>query len=158
MNLQDFSAIAQMIGSAAVIVTLIVLIGQIRANTRAVGRQMDEARLYKATGPFYQSPDLVRIAAKIGAAQGFGPATKELMETFALSPEEATLWFRHLMDNWISYEIEFRYGGTEVSPRAIKSNLRWPDGRIFWKHWKLGRSAEFVRYVDSLQIDSPNES
>ena len=158
MNLQDFSAIAQMIGSAAVIVTLIVLIGQIRANTRAVGRQVDEARLYKATGPFYQSPDLVRIAAKIGAAQGFGPAMKELMETYTLSPEEATLWFRHLMDNWLSCEIEFRYGGTEVSPRAIKSNLRWPDGRIFWKHWKLGRSAEFVRYVDSLQIDSPNES
>ncbi len=157
MNLQDWSDITQLIGNVAVIATLIVVIAQIRANTRAVNLERAEARLSKFTTPFYQSPHLLRISAKIDAVQGQGPATKELMETFDLSPEEANLWFRHLMDQWTTYEIEWRHGVLGHA-RGIKRSQRFLDNRIFYKHLKLGRDPAFIRYVDSLLADSSDES
>ncbi len=49
MTIQDLGALGELLGSAAVLVTLVYLAFQTRQNTMAIGAQLDAARISALT-------------------------------------------------------------------------------------------------------------
>ncbi len=157
MTLQDWSDIAQVVGNAAVLVTIIVLIAQIRTNTRTLERQMHVDRARALTEDILTSPDLVRASVKIEAATGEPYSLHtELVARYGLTWEEAWLISRQQLKMWTMYEAEFLFGGASARlARSIRAFWGGPQSRLTWDHIKRIRDPEFVRYVDRVLAAPP---
>ena len=158
MNLQEVSELAQVIGNVAVIVTLVVLIVQIRANTRAVDRQKRVDRGRALRDAYFASPDLVRALVKINATNGGLSLHVELAERFGLTPEEGWLVMMHQGGTWSIYEADFLASGPSASlERSIVAYLGGPHNLMGWQHLRRARDAAFAHYVDAIAARAGRE-
>ena len=79
MKLQQWAHLAEIGASVGVIVTLLLLLQEVRGNTAAIERQASLDRTTAWTAPFFPSSDLPDILAKIKAVDGVEPANRRLL-------------------------------------------------------------------------------
>lgn len=107
----------EIVGIVAVVVSLAVLIFEVRENTQAINRQMSNDRAAALSVPFFEG-DLPTVLAKVAKVQGYGPTLNSFMEVYDLTLEEAILWQRHLFYLWDVLESEFLAEGDSNGLRA----------------------------------------
>jgi hypothetical protein len=153
MALEDWSALAEIIGNVAVIVTLAILAVQIRANTKAVRYQINLER-YRALYMPDASDAAMRIQAKIAQVDGMPPAAAALKERYLLTDEEAVRKFRLHGHLFRMLESEFEsFGASAELSRAIRIMFQAPDVGISWEqsHLSRSRSERFRQFVDAAR-------
>ena len=144
---------AEAAGIVAIIISLVVLIVEVRENTLATERQTAVDRAAATTAPFFEA-DLASILAKIKAVDGEGARhISAYMELYDLSHEEAILWGRHLWYLWAILEAEYRAdGASEKLNNQISILLINRDNQIYVEDVINFRfSSEFREYVAELQ-------
>ena len=102
---------------AAVIVSLAILIFEVRENTQAINRQISNDRAAALSVPFFEG-ELPTVLAKVSKVQGYDPTLSSFMEVYDLTLEEAILWQRHLFYLWDVLESEFLAEGDSQQLRA----------------------------------------
>ena len=153
MKIAEWAPIAEVVSSVAVVVTLCVLVLEVRDNTAALERQARLDRMETTFGDFYRSPYLPAIVVKIDAVDGVGETSKEFIERYGLSQEETVRWFRYLSKEWGSINADYEYFGDQIRlRRAIAALMRFPTHQIYWeKFGKQQYQPDFVQYVESVR-------
>ena len=115
----------------AVFVGLLLVVQEIRINTRAVALQTAIGHTTALTEPFFQSEELHSASQKIKEKDGAFPPEAALVERYNLSPEEATVWARHLLQLWTLIEATYQFQDKEVALQNARTLLLAPDNRAF---------------------------
>ncbi len=145
LTIQDLGALGELLGSIAVLVTLVYLAFQTRQNTMAIGAQLD--------------------AARISAVQGINLATAtstELLEAQngdrvePLTIEQARLnhlWFAEFFNHqWNLVQSRrgllptFNEAGSAIRVRSLFNDYQSLEG--WWATIKSGFRPEFVEWVE----------
>lgn len=156
MTLEKWAHWAEIVASGAVIVTLVVLVQEVRGNTRALERQADLDRAAALTTPFFEAPELASILAKIKSVDGADPVVQALSDRYGLTSEEAILWERHLWRVWLEHEADFSRTGPSGELQAwIKGALATPDNRLYWDLRGPASGPGFRALVDGLASQVP---
>jgi len=151
MKLQKWAQGAEIVASVGVVITLVILVQEIRWNTRALERQSDLDRAQALTTPFFEAPELASVLSKIKAVDGHDPLPEAFMGRYELTPEEAILWERHLWLVWLDHEAEFERSGPSPKLEAwIRGALASPDNRLYWEVQRDAHGAGFQAFVDGL--------
>lgn len=135
----------------SVLVSLIVLIVEVRTNTRAIERQSDLDYIDAVTQPYIDDVQMGEVLAKIKAVDGREPTVAALMAAYELSDVEAAAWGRFLYRTWFGVEADFRYGGREMVEESVRLLLPYPDAEIYWETIGPFHSPEFRALVDELR-------
>jgi hypothetical protein len=154
MKIEMVSSWGELLASVAVVVTLVVLVFEVRATNTALERQAAIDRTAALTAPFFEDPLLGEILGKIKAVDGGDPVPVELMERYDLSYAEASVWERHLWAVWAGLEADFMLRGDEPEIRTRVGILKGtPDNRIYLETaLDLDRyKTSFVEYVRSVE-------
>ena len=143
----------EIVGGLAVLVTLIILVIEVRENTET-NRRANLIQLTTAPlSAYLDNPEIQAISAKISESQ---PAEsnfqKILLDEFGLSREEAQLYGRYLGYNWRIRESEYLYGNSDpvVFEQNMRFNLRDRPAQLYWEHGTAPYHPEFRAYIESL--------
>ena len=152
MKLQQWAYWAEIAASLGVVVTLVLLIQEVRGNTKALERQATLDRATSITFPFFASPELPAVLAKIKAVDGLGHLSQAFVERYDLTPAEAILWQRHLIDVWMGLEADYSLSGeSQELESAIRFRLTFPDNQVYWEHSVPFSGADFREYVEGVR-------
>ena len=152
MKVERWAHWAEIIASLAVVVSLVILVQEVRRNTAAIERQAVLDRATAVNGPFMEESPLPAIIAKIKAVDGADEIDSAFVDRYDLSYEEAVRWTRHLSLIWQALEADFLARGVSPeSERMIKSLLAAPDNQLLWEMGapQVG-DPEFRNYVADL--------
>lgn len=153
MNWDATGAIADIIGAAAVVITLAYLAVQIRQNTKAVRASALDASITSFNGDrrsIYESSELTQIYIRG-------------MENHENLSEDEILRFRLLMHNniWCVWNIysqtEFAglsRGTWEAQKSLIVRTLSAPGGAWFWRTYKHEFEGSFEKEIDRVLHES----
>ena len=148
----------EIIAAISVVITLILLVVEVRANTKALERQVLLDRGSNVAVPFMEGPELLRAFEKVKAIDGWGPLEAEFMARYEMEPAQAVAWMFFLYKVWTGMEADFVYAGSsDELANAIEGLLAFPDNQLYWRHARDGYSAEFRAYVESLAASPPRE-
>ena len=148
MKLEQWAHWAEIIASIGVVVTLVVLVQEVRYNTLALERQADLDRAAALAEPFFEAPELASVLAKIKAVDGEDAFPDALIERYGLTPAEAILWDRHLRRVWLEHEADFdRSGPTPELAAWIRGTLSSPDNQLYWEIRGPSSGAGFRAFV-----------
>jgi hypothetical protein len=151
MKLQTWANWAEIVASVSVVVTLIVLVGEVQGNTRALERQADLERASALTTPFFSAPQLASVLSRIKAVDGVDPLPQALMDRYGLTHEEAILWERHLWFVWLEHEADFERSGPSPKLEAwIAGALATPDNQLYWETMAPSSGPEFRTFVNGV--------
>jgi hypothetical protein len=154
MRLEMVSRWAEIAANVGVILTLIFLASEVRANTLLMERQtiMDRAEVLNT--PFFDNPELSRILAQIKSVDGPDLIEAAFVERYGLTYEDAVTWGRHLGLIWAGLEADFALEGrSEALTRRIELLIQAPDQRLIWET-EFDRpfsDPEFLAYVEELR-------
>jgi hypothetical protein len=109
MNTQAWAQRAEIVASCAVVVTLVFVILEIRSNTAAIERRATLDRATSLSAPFFMSPDMPAILAKVKAVDGLDPELQAFADRYNLSAEESILWTRHLGEIWEGLQADYHH-------------------------------------------------
>ena len=152
MKLQQWAHWAEIGASVGVIIALLLLLQEVRGNTLAIERQASLDRAAIWTAPFFPSPDLPDILAKIKTVDGLEPVDQEFVDRYNLTAEESILWTRHLASIWTRLETEYLYDGpSERLASLIQDFLTYPDEQLYWENDQVFFTTEFQSYVGSVR-------
>jgi len=153
MKINKASAWAELLSSIAVVVTLVVLVFEVRATNVALERQAAMDRVSGFTDAFFEAPVLADVLAKIKAVDGTDPIADELMARYGLTSPEAIIWGRHLWVVWSGIEADFMIRGDQPEIRSMVAILKAsPDNEIYLQILDYGRHEEsFVDYVNAIE-------
>jgi hypothetical protein len=146
MKLEKFSSLLEAVSSVAVVVTLIILIVEIRQNTEALDAQSRQSVLLAAQTELLKSVDHPEMIAALSRP---GPLTAE--ENIQIDAY-FTAAMRSREFSWLQFRsglIDEGQWQTELA--VIRSIMSSPRIRLWWR--SLGRtyvSADFARFVDDL--------
>ena len=146
-KLSHWASIAEIASSLAVLVTLIVLIFQMRENTAAIQRQAALERTRIVSTDMINSGELPRILSNIQARDGVPEVEQAFIEEYGMSPEDSIRWARHLGFIWGAFEADY-FAGIPGLEANIRFGQQFADGQLFWKMAKSQYDPEFVRWVD----------
>lgn len=156
MKLQQWAHLAEIVGSFAVVVTLVILVQEVRGNTGALERQADLDRAEALTAPFFSHPRLASVLAKIKEVDGTDPLPQAFVDRYGITQEEAILWERHLWLVWLEHEADFQRGGATPELAAwIRGALTTTDNRLYWRHRGPAVEPGFRAFVDGLAAQAP---
>jgi hypothetical protein len=151
MSIQDWGAIGEAVGGAAVLVTLVYLALQLRRTSRVAHRQTYNA------GAEAISRFLFELAENPGLHLLY---RRSLQEPEKLEKDEL-LQGHTVIESYFSlmegyYLHNFEYGeklAQERWSRVLRRLLSMPGGSVYWaqNRWKF--HAEFAKYIDSLQTE-----
>jgi hypothetical protein len=140
---------AELLAAVSVVVTLIVLVVEVRANTKAIERQILMDRTANVTAPYTSGPELLAAFEKVKRVDGWDPTQRAFMHQYGLEPGEAISWMMFLVRVWKGLDADFAYSGpSEQLATSITSLLSFPDNRIFYQPGVV--SPEFAAYVESV--------
>jgi hypothetical protein len=145
--------IAEAVGIVAIVLSLILLVIEVRDNTAAVARQTALDRVAFITEPFFDS-DLSRILAKIKAVDSENaPQIVAFMKAYDLTHEEAITWDRHLWLIWEVLEAEYLVeGASQELDNQIRTLLSAPDNQVYVDLVGPYRfSTQFAEHVRELR-------
>ncbi len=146
------------VASVSVVITLIVLIAEVRTNTRAIDRQNRMDQLGVLTQPFLDDVDLGQVLTKIKAVDGREGTVTALIDAYGLTEVEAASWHRHLYRIWGAIEADFLYSGSAFVEASVRALLPYRDAEIYWETNRGFHSAEFEAFVDEImsELDAGN--
>jgi len=152
MKLEKWAHASEIFGSIAIVVSLIVLISEVRGNTAVQQRQMELDRTLNYTDMFLQSPELADVMAKVKAVDGAEPLAAAYMERYGLTQAEAVLWSRAVSRGLFIWHAQYVFNGpSQDLEDEIRSIHEYPDLRIaFETNEDEMLSPEFVEYVLSI--------
>ena len=151
MKLEKLSSLIEALSSIAVVITLIVLIVEIRQNTEALNAQSRQSVLTSAQTQLLlaaSQPDIVTSISKPGALTHEENVRLDVWLTASMRGREYA---------WLQYQnglIDQSQWNTEMAVTRIV--LSAPRTRLWWA--KLGRSyvsKEYAAFVDGLIKDTP---
>ena len=145
-----------LVANLGVIVGIVILAIEIRQNTATQELQMRMDRISGVMDPFFESPELLGVWAKVKAIDGLEPVAQKYMDRYQLTPEEAALWSRLVHRDWYVMQAQFiTEGPSEDIERTIAHYYDlYPDFRIvFEANEDSALSDEFIEYVDSIVGD-----
>jgi hypothetical protein len=148
LRLSDWASIAEVIGAVALVISLIYVGYQIKANTievRATNRQELVSRSLIATHTAASSPELARALAK--AAEGETLTTLEMAQyTYFVRGMQYDIQEAYLL--YIEGRLDEAYWLTRAS--IFKAYMETSGGReVYSRHKALGvLHADFVRWAD----------
>lgn len=152
MKLERWAHLAEIVASMAVVVTLVFLAVEVRANTLVIERQSYEQRTDRVFEPFLDPSTLPTIYAKVKAVDGMDRSVQAFMDQYDLTPEEATMWSRHLASIWRSMELNFMFDGPSSDlERQIRLFLSTADNQLYWEVTGAPRAPEFRAYVEGIR-------
>jgi hypothetical protein len=161
MKLKMWVDLAEISASIAVVISLVVLIFQIRES--------NELRQYEAgirtaewdSRVFIESNHLSKILAKIKEVDGIDPYITDYANRYGLTLEEVGIWTRWLALTWSGMAEEYdRYGPNDDLASAIERLASYRDQELWLEgHILEGRlgpySDEFRSYVRQvLELDN----
>lgn len=139
----------EMVASICVVVSLMLLVLEVRQNTRTIERQILSDRVSNLTVPFLEGPALLAAFEGVKRVDGWDELHRAFMEEYGLEPAQAVAWIFHLNRVWNGIQIDFYTDGpSDVMATGVRSLLSYPDQQLFWKHERF--SPEFETYVESL--------
>ncbi len=142
----------ELIAAISVVVTLIVLVIEVRANTKAIERQILLDRTANITAPYTSGPELLAAFEKIKRVDGWRAADLAFMQRYGLEPGEAVAWTMFLLNVWRGLEADFNYSGpSDDLAREIEALFTFPDNQLFYDAGLF--SPEFTAYVANLTPD-----
>jgi hypothetical protein len=151
MKLEKFSSLLEAVSSVAVVVTLAVLIVEIRQNTEALNAQSRQSVLVAAQTNLLKSVDHPEVIAAISKPGVLTSEENIQIDAFF------TASMRSREFSWLQFRrglIDEEQWNTELAViRSIMSSSRI---RLWWS--TLGRtyvSAEFARFVDDSIESAP---
>jgi hypothetical protein len=145
MNLQRWTQLSEIAASFGVIITLVILIQEVRTNTLAIRQQTLEQRAAAVAEPFLNPEVLPGLYARVKAVDGeVDPDVAAFMERYAMTAEEALQWTRHLQVLWRSVEAEFLVNGptpfvesfVDGALARTDSGQAWGDLGLAWQAWE----------------------
>ena len=149
MKLKDIALLTEIVGGVGILISLVVLVLEVRQNTALVERQILLDRSNWAT-QIIDSPYIAPIFAKIKAIDDdIVPTERAFMDQYDLTFEEATRFTTWLRREWSGYEAEFELG-TPGLDSVIKDMLQHKDQNLFWMTTRSTFTADFVNFVDDL--------
>lgn len=155
MKNQQWAQWLEVVASAAIIVTLIILVLEVRTNTAALQRQaeLDQSSAYNS--PFFDDSGLARVLAKMMEVDGPSRVQQAFMDRYSLTLEEAVKWERHLWQVWAGHQANFAALGDNWLLRSDVSGLLTnPDNAIYWENMRPFFRPEFVQYVERVRDES----
>jgi len=155
MKLENASRWVEIAANVGVIVTLVLLVAEVRTNTRALQRQAFMDRSTALNGPFFEDPDLARILTGIKEVDGWGNEEWEpaFVDRYGMSLEDAVRWGRHLGMIWQGLEADYVLEGpSEGLASRVRLLLQFPDNELLWELGGGPTSNESFRaYVQGLR-------
>ncbi len=139
----------EVLAAISVVVSLVLLVIEVRANTRALERQILLDRSANVSAPFTSGPELLEAFEKIKAVDGWRPEDAAFMRRYDLAADQAVAWNMFLLHVWRGLEADYVYSGpSEDLAASIRSLFTFPDNRLFYSPGIF--SAEFAEYVESV--------
>ena len=134
----------------AVIISLLLLVKEIDANTKATLYQIEADRIARIRDAA-DSPYIPEIIAKVKEtdSEAVEPATAALIENYSLSFTEADRLSRHLGAIWEGLQADYRYGIRDA--KYVQELLSYPDQQIFWENSAYRFDPCFARWVSSIR-------
>ena len=149
MKLKDIALLTEIVGGVGILISLVVLVLEVRQNTALVERQilLDRSNW---VAQIIDSPYIAPIFAKIKAIDDdIVPTERAFMEQYDLTFEEATRFTTWLRQMWSGFQAEFETG-TPGLDEIIKDILQHKDQELFWMNTRSTYTADFVNYVNDL--------
>ena len=151
-KLQKITLLTEMIGGVAVLLTLIILIVEVRENTEA-SRRANLIQLTTAPlNAYLDNPDVQAISSKIADGAEGSRLPTELQDEFGLTHEEAHLYARYLGYTWRIRESEYLFGNSE--PAVFRQNMIFylnnPEDKVYWEYGQAPYHPEFRAYIDGI--------
>ena len=152
MKLEKWALVAEIIGGAAIIVSLLVLIQEVRQNTDVQNRQIQIARFLNYTDSFIDPMAATEVYAKVKAIDGPEPLAAAFADRYGLSPAEAVLWSRLVSRSFFYWQSDFEFGGESESLAAeLRFIPSYPDAMLaFQINEDNLLTPEFKAYVESV--------
>ena len=153
MRMEMVSRWVEIAANIGVILTLIFLASEVRANTLLMERQTIMDRAEALNAPFFENPDLARILASIKEVDGVEPIESAFVERYGLSYEDVVNWGRHLGLIWAGLEADFILEGRSPALTSrIELLLASPDNRLIWETEGARPFSDpgFLAYVEEL--------
>ena len=149
MELRKLAFLAEILGGIAILITLTILVTEIRSNSRLIERQiiLDRAN---ADAQIIDSPYLAPVYAKVKAITGeIGPVNVAFMEKYDLTLEETARFVSYIQRGWTILEADFDFGTPGVD-RRVRELLRYEDIRLVWMIEKSEQKTDFAKFVNDL--------
>ena len=148
-KLSDWASIAEIVSGIAIVVTIVVLIVEVRSNSGMLARQMELERVDRNNILFINSLVLPAIHEKIKAVDSefVNAATTAFMGQYNLSFTEAEQWVRFQTQRWRQFEADFLFGDVE-SNQFFAFVLSNPDNALYWEHSADIFDPAFVQFVE----------
>ena len=155
MKLEKWAHASEVFGSIAIVISLVILILEVRSNTLVQQQQMQLDRGLNFTDTFLGSPELADIYAKVKAIDGIEPLAGAYVERYELTPAEGVLWSRLVQRTLFTWQSQYLFGGpSEELQSEIRAVFKYPDIRIAYEINEDGLlGPEFIEYVDSVLDD-----
>lgn len=155
MKNEQWAQWLEVVASAGIIVTLIILVLEVRTNTAALQRQaeLDQSSAYNA--PFLDDSGLAQVLVKMAKVDGPSRVQQALVDRYSITLEEAVKWERHLWQVWAGHQANFAALGDNWLLRSDVSGLLTnPDNMIYWEIMTPFYRPEFVQYVERVRGES----
>jgi len=131
MKLEKLALLAETIGGAAIIVSLLVLIQEVRQNTAVQNRQIQIERYLQYTDSYIDPAAARQVYAKIKAIDGLEPLAEAYVERYGLTPEEAVLWSRLVSRTFYYWQVDYDLQGeSEGLATEVSFVPRYPDAML----------------------------
>lgn len=139
----------ELVAAVSVVATLILLVVEVRANTKALERQIRLDRTSNIAAPYTSGPELLEAFEKIKNVDGWNADHQAFMERYELEPSEAVAWSMFLLNVWRGLEADHDYvGPSDELTNAIRGLLVYPDNRLFYDPQAF--SSDFAAYVERV--------
>ena len=144
LKLQDYGVAAEILTGIAVVISLIVLIAEVSANTRATERRiaMDYADQFGDI-PVELSQAFCRM--KTIQNDTIPPQIEAFMIRYDMSCEQADQVVRYLFSLWRGHQADYRFGRINTDMINL---LRYEDQRLYWAFARDGFDADFTAEVE----------
>jgi ketosteroid isomerase-like protein len=151
MREKNWAQRIELIASVSVVVTLVMLIVEVRANTGALERQVLLDRAANVATPFMEGPELLEAFRRVKSVDGWGPLETEFMERYGLEPAQSVAWMFFLYKVWSGLEADHAFSGpSDELTGSIQGLLAFPDNQLYWKQAAGQFSPEFIAYVEEV--------
>ena len=159
MSRSRLPAIVEVLTGISIVASLILLTMEVRANTKALDRQIRLDRAQAISQPVLEYQPVLEAYQIIKARDGREPEIQSFMDVYGLSEAQAIAWTRLLSRTWMELEADFRYMGHDpVLEATVYARLSFPDNALFWEVSRDGFTPEFVRFVEGIRAVLPTDT
>ena len=153
LKLKKLALAAEVVASFGVIITLVLLLLEVRGNTLTMERQIEMTHFKTLFTSFIEPSVLMSAMTKIKAVDGSEVDVAAFMATYDMSEAEAIAWSRFQLIIWAGIQQRFVYDGPSDRLAAeIRQLMKFPDVALFLKHSQF--SEELTAYIEQVGMDS----